>query len=122
MIYSDNCLIVYLSVGNLFAQSKASIALQSDITTKSSAFLKSGNAPTVTSVPVWQQWSKKVNAATLATGVLLMNNGFFTKEITLRFSDVPAFKGLPSSQKYFLRCLYGHKVVFSLHDMFFCPG
>lgn len=95
--------------GNLFAHSKVSITIKSSVPEKQNPLLNTQEVPQEASVHVWQQWSKKVNASTLATAVLLMNNGFNNEDITLSFDEVPSFKGLPSSQKYSVRCLYGHK-------------
>ena len=97
-------------IGNLFAHSKATIAIKSSAPSKQNSMLNALVAPHETSVHLWQQWSKKVNASTLATAVLVMNNGFSNEEVTLSFADVPSFNGLPTSQKYSVRCLYGHKV------------
>lgn len=93
--------------GNLFASSRRTMTVTSPVSKKQGSL--SSATEVQTTVALWQQWSKKVNAATLATAVLVMNNGLAKEDITVTFADVPAFKGLSSTQTYSVRCLYGHK-------------
>jgi hypothetical protein len=98
---------VLCTVGNLFASSRKTVS----VTTNP---LKQGNgykaqAAQSIDVGVWQQWSKKINAETSATAVLLMNNGLDTTTVTLNFADVPSLKSFSTTQAYSVRCLYGHK-------------
>jgi len=61
-------------------------------------------------VPLWQQWSKKVNAETSATAVLVMNNAEQEQTITIDFSAIPSFKNqIPADQAVAVRCIWGQK-------------